>query len=194
MGKPTRFGLFGLIVLVTVAIAYFLGSTAGGTWSRQNRAERRSEYRSKALAHSRAVLERMGTVGLGDTLSDFSFEDIDGNLHRLSEILVDNTLLIYIKPDCDACLEEIERLSQVAKTAEDYRHFILISTSNPLHMRKLREDFGLRCYQLYDEERFFGNAFKIESFPFGLLVSRSRIVLAAYANALSTDQLEEIMR
>lgn len=192
MGKPTRFGLLGLVLLLTVAAAYLLGAKVGGMWESKDRAERSSEYRSKALAHSRAVLERMGTVAEGDTLSDFSFEDIDGHLHRLSEILVDHTLLIYIKPDCDACLEEIERLSQVAHTPDEYSHFILISTANPLHLRKMREDYELQCLVLYDEERLFGNNLNIVSFPFGLMLDHERVIREVHASVLTDEEMAEV--
>lgn len=193
MGKQTRIGLIALAGVITVAAAYLLGAKAGTLWGEQERSDRRGQYRSQALAQSRAILERMGTVNIGDTLSDFSFEDIDGNLHRLSELLVDNTLLVYIKPDCDACLEEVGRLSQTAMTPEDYRHFILVSTANPLHLRKMREDYKLGCYMLYDEERLFGNNLKISSFPFGLLLNRDRIIENVYAMVLTDEELREII-
>jgi len=192
MGIRTRHGVAILAAVVTVGAAYFLGWQAAVLWDKKSRADRRQEYRSQALAQSRAILDRMGTVEIGDTLSDFSFEDIDGNLHRLSEILVDNTLLIYIKPECDACLEEVARLSRVAQTQDDYRHFILVSTANPLHLRKLRDDHGLQCHILYDEERFFGNNLNISSFPFGLLLDGERVILNVYAIALSERELIQL--
>jgi peroxiredoxin len=193
MGNPVRFGVLTLGIILIAAVAYVLGSRAGRVWNQKQHSDRRAAYRSQALAHSAAVLERMGTIAIGDTLSNYSFEDIDGNLRRLSDILVDNTLLIYIKPDCDACLEEIDRLSKTAHTSGDYSHFILISTANPLHLRKLRDDQGLQCLLLYDEERLFGNNLKISSFPFGLLLNRERVIEEVYASVLSDEDIATIM-
>jgi peroxiredoxin len=194
MTRIQRIGVVVVAVLVTGALAYVLGAKAAGWWDRHDRAETRESYRSDALALSRAVLKKMGTVAVGDTLTDFTFEDIDGEVHSLSDVLTDPTLIIYVKPDCDACLEEIERISQVAETPDDYRHFVLISTANPVHLQRLRSDFSLGCYILYDEERFFGNALKIESYPFGLLVDSGREIQEVYVTALPEDQLSEFLK
>ena len=192
MGRATRFVLIALAVIVTVAAAYFAGSKAGGFWTERQRMEHLQEYRSQALSSTRAVLDKMGTVEVGDTLSDFSFEDIDGQFHRLSDILIDNTLLVYMEPGCGACLDEIETLSKTVKTPDEYRHFVLISTANPLHMHKMRDEFGLKCLMMYDEQRVFGNNLNIVSFPFGLLVSRERVIQNAYAFVLEKEELNDI--
>jgi peroxiredoxin len=194
MIRIRRIGAVAVVVLLTGALAYVLGAKAAGWWDRYDRAQTRENYRSDALALSRAVLKKMGTVAIGDTLTDFTFEDIDGELHSLSDILADPTLMVYVKPDCDACLEEIDRISQIAESPDDYRHFVLISTANPVHLQRLRADFGLGCYIFYDEERFFGNALKIESYPFGLLVDSRREIEEVYVTTLPEDQLSEFLK
>jgi len=125
------------------------------------------QYRSKAVALTAAILGKMGTIKVGDTLSNFAFEDIDGELHLLKEIVTDKTLITYIKPDCDGC-------------------------ANPLHLQKLREDYGLGCLMLYDEERLFGSALKIQSFPFNLVVNRDRVILEIHANTLLPDDYKRL--
>jgi peroxiredoxin len=132
----------------------------------------------------------MGTIKAGDTLSNYAFEDIDGNLHLPSEIVTDKTLITYLKPDCDACLEEMERLRQAAESQDDYDHVLLIASANPLHLHRLREDYGLGCLILYDDERLFGSTLRISSFPFNLVVDRSRVILEIHANTLLLDDYE----
>jgi len=132
----------------------------------------------------------MGTIKVGDTLPNFSFEDIDGKPHRLSEVVTDKTLITYVRPDCDACLVELERLKQAAKNQDDYDHVLLITSANPLHLQKLRADYGLGCVILYDDERQFMSTLKIESFPFNLEVNRQRVILVINAGTLFPDDYE----
>jgi peroxiredoxin len=132
----------------------------------------------------------MGRIEIGDTLPNFPFEDIDGKVRLLSEVVTDKTLITYIKPDCDACLVELERLKQAANGQEDYEHILLITSANPVHMQKLRAEYGLGCVILYDEERRFGAMLKISSFPFNLVVNRQRVIEAIHTNTLLPDDYE----
>jgi len=132
----------------------------------------------------------MGTIEIGDTLPHFPFEDIDGKVRLLSEVVTDKTLITYLERDCDACLVELERLKQAANGQEDYEHILLITSANPVHMQKLRAEYGLGCVILYDEERRFGSMLKISSFPFNLVVNRQRVIEAIHANVLLPDDYE----
>jgi len=173
-----------------VTLAYVLGVHAAGLLSEWNHSRHAEQYRSRAVEQTAAVLRHMGTIKVGDTLSNYAFEDIDGNLHLLSEIVSDKTLITYLKPDCDACLEEMERLRQAAESQDDYDHVLIITSANPLHMHRLREDYGLGCLILYDDERLFGSSLNIWTFPFNLVVDRSRVILAIHANTLLPDDYE----
>jgi peroxiredoxin len=174
-----------------VALAYVIGAQAA-KWLEQWNVDRHAdEYRAHAAEQTAAILRKMGTIKVGDTLPNFSFEDIDGKLHRLSEVVTDKTLITYVQPDCDACLVELERLKQAAKNQDDYDHVLLITSANPLHLQKLRADYGLGCVILYDDERRFGSTLKIQSFPFNLVVNRSRVILAIHANTLFPDDYEQ---
>ncbi len=175
-----------------VGVAYVLGTQAAGLLDKWDMARNAEQYRSKAVAQTAAILRKMGTIKVGDTLSNFAFEDIDGELHLLNEILTDKTLITYMKPDCDACLVELERLSSAADSPEDYKRVLIISSANPLHLQRLREDYGLGCLMLYDEERLFGAALKIQSFPFNLVVNRDRVILEIHASILLPDDYKRL--
>jgi peroxiredoxin len=170
-----------------VILAYVIGTQSADVLREWNFNRHTYEYRSQAVAQTAAILRRMGTIKVGDTLGDFSLEDIDGKLHLLSELTTDKTLITYMKPDCDACLDELERLRSVADSPEDYEHVILTTSANPLHMQRVREDFGLKCVILYDDERQFGAALKIQSFPFNLVVDHDRVIQEIIASVLLPD-------
>ncbi len=178
--------------LALVCVAYVLGTQAAGWLGEWNLARNADEYRARAVEQTAAVLRKMGTIKVGDTLSNFAFEDIDGELHLLKQIVTDRTLITYIQPDCDACLVELERLRSAVESPADYERVLIISSANPLHLQRLREDYGLGCRMLFDEERLFGTALKIQTFPFNLVVDRSRVILEIHAGALLPDDYERL--
>lgn len=173
-------------------VAYLIGTQSAGWVEGLHLAWQVDKYRTSAAEQTAVILREMGTIKVGDTLANFSFEDVDGKSHLLSELVTDKTLITYLKPDCDACLEELERLRNTAKGLDDYEHILLITSANPLHLQKLRADYGLGCVILYDEERLFGTALKIQTFPFNLVVDRSLAIQAIHANTLLPDDYERL--
>jgi peroxiredoxin len=178
--------------VILVGLAVIIGKQAAALIENWNASSTIEEYHAKASDMTAAVLRKMGTIQVGDTLADFVFEDIDGKEHRLSELVTDRSLISYMKPDCDACLEETERLRSVAKGPEDYEHVIMITSANPLHMQRVREDYGLKCVILYDEERQFGSVLKVQTYPFNIVVDRGRVIREIHANGLLTDDYERL--
>ena len=175
-----------------VMLAYLIGTQSANVLKEWNLSRNANEYRTQAADQTAAILRKMGTIKVGDTLGNFPLEDIDGKLHLLSELVTDKTLITYLKLDCDACLEELERLRSIAKGPDDYEHVILIASANPLHMQRIRQDYGLGCEILYDNERQFGAALKIQSFPFNLVVDRDRVIQTIHANTLLPDDYEQL--
>jgi peroxiredoxin len=174
------------------ALAYLIGTKSADWMRKWNAARHADEYRTRAAEQTAAILRKMGTIEVGDTLPNFPLEDIDGKMHKLSELVTDKTLITYLKPDCDACLEELERLRSVANGPDDYEHVILITSANPMHMFRIRKDYGLECVILYDDERYVGATLKIQTFPFNLVVNRDRAIEEIYAKQLMTDDYERL--
>jgi cytochrome c biogenesis protein CcmG, thiol:disulfide interchange protein DsbE len=175
-----------------VILAYVVGTQSADVLKEWNSNRHTDEYRLQAATQTAAILRKMGTIKVGDTLGDFSLEDIDGKVHRLSDLVTDKILITCVQPDCDACLEEMERLRRAADSPDDYKHVILITSGNPLHMQRVREDYGLKCVILYDDERQFGAALKIQSFPFNLVVDHNRVIHEIIASVLLPEDYRRL--
>jgi peroxiredoxin len=173
-----------------VVLAYVIGVQAAALFERWNLSRNEDQYHAQAVEQTASILRQMGTIEVGDTLPNFPFEDIDGKVRLLSEVVTDKTLITYVERGCDACLLQLERLKQAANGQADYDHILLIASANPVHMQKLRVDYGLGCVILYDEERRFGSLLKIQSFPFNLVVNRQRVIEAIHANVLLPNNYE----
>ena len=166
MIRIRRLGVGTIVTVLTVSVAYVLGVQAGSFINERKRSERRA----KGVEQTRAILNYMQTIDTGDLLPDLSMSDTNGDVHLLSDLVTDRALISYIMTDCDACLMELEDISSICQTDQDANRFIFVSTTNPLHLRTLRENFDLDCRFLFDEERTFGNNLNINTYPFSMVV------------------------
>lgn len=188
----TRAKQYWLRGVTLVILAYLIG-TQSADWMREwNAARHADEYRAKAAEQTAAILRKMGTIEVGDTLPNFPLEDIDGKMHLLSELVTDKTLITYLRPDCDACLEELERLRSVARGPDDYEHVILITSANPMHMHRIPKDYGLGCVILFDDERHFGTTLRIQTFPFNLVINKARVIEEINASTMMIDDYRRL--
>ncbi len=190
MTRIQRTAVVAGTLILSVVVAYFTGVEAGQYLNHRKRAE----TRARGVNTTRAILDRMQTIEVGDTLFNYVFEDIDGREVSLDDLVTSRTVITYMQTDCDGCLLELEEMIKTVTDPADYRHFILISSANPLHLRKLRDNFGLDCAILYDEERQFGHALNIYSYPFSVIVNGSRVILDIRADALWAEDFKEIIR
>ncbi|MCX6834879.1 MAG: redoxin domain-containing protein [candidate division Zixibacteria bacterium] len=179
--------LIWVLAAAVVVLAYIIGVQAAALFEKWNLSRNADQYYAQAAGQTASILRQMGTIEVGDTLPNCPFEDIDGKVRLLSEVVTDKTLITYLERDCEACLLELERLKQAANSQADYDHILLITSANPVHMQKLRADYGLGCVILYDEERRFGSTLQISNFPFNLVVNRQRVIEAIHANILLSD-------
>jgi peroxiredoxin len=189
VSRVKRVMLWLVAASVTAAAAYVVGAQIGNYVAEQ----RRTERLDKGVRSTRAILDMMGTVEIGGKIPDVTLEDIDGQRHQLSEIVTERSLVGFIQTDCEACLVELEQIASVCRDTLDARRFILISGANPLHLRKLRDNFRLGCYFLYDEDRSLGGALRISSFPLSMVIDDSLKILNIHAGALPPGVLEQII-
>jgi len=181
---------FGILLLIaTVSIAYILGVQAGNYVGDKERAE----TRAKGINQTRQVLAKMGTINIGDKLQNLVLEDIDGNVRRLAELVKERSVISFLRPDCDACLVELEHLHEIAVSPQDWEPFIFISTANPLHLRELEESFHMNSVILFDEEGMATEALNVMAWPFNIVVDGNLTIIDIHARPLDGDEFREVI-
>ena len=79
-----------------VVVAYLIGTQSANWLESWRLSWQADKFRAGAARQTEAVLRKTGAIKVGNTLADFTFEDIDGQSHRLSELVTDRTLITYI--------------------------------------------------------------------------------------------------
>jgi peroxiredoxin len=177
------------IGVLTIAVAYVVGVQAGNLINRY----RRGDYRSRRDAQTKQILEKMGTIHVGDTLPDFALEDLEGHIWRLSELVRGPTLITFFKPDCGACEVQIQEMKRVLKTDADWRRIVLISSANPLHLKRFVQDRELKCVVLYDEDRIVTQALKVFATPMTISANKTKGIDSIIVGVMYQDEINAIL-
>lgn len=178
------------VVLFTVALAYVLGSQTGNLLA--DKKER--DARFVRTLQTEELLDRMGTIQVGNTLPDHTFQGLDRQFYRLSSLMQDHTLISVFDYHCDNCLAELEQYKKAVHDSGQAKHIILISGSNPLQLIELRDTYNIPFTILYDEDRMFLTNHNITTFPFNIVVNGSMQIEQIAAGSLIEDEIRQLWR
>ena len=89
-GKLLRRGFIVVAIILTVGLAYILGVEAGNYYIK---AKRSKNFILTRNAQTAQILQQMNTIAVGDTLLDHTFQDLNGNPVKLSEVVVPEELV-----------------------------------------------------------------------------------------------------
>ena len=84
------------------------------------------------------------TASFGKNAPDFSVEDTDGKMHKLSDYQGRNVVVVFWATWCPACNLEIPHLIELRKMiAEDKLAILAISNEEPEHLKHFAESKGI---------------------------------------------------
>jgi len=150
--------------------------------------------RERSTRATQEILENMGTVAVGDTLPNHAFEDIDGNVIRLLDLVDKYAVICYVMLDCEACLEEIYLTANAAGTPDEQRHFIFISDGNAVHFQRIRAKTESASRFLFDQGGRFREALQLYSFPFNIMVDDDLTIRVLRSGILSVGDVRMYAR
>ncbi len=182
--KKTMTGI--ITVIITAGVAVFLGVNAGNLYNDWKAEELRTET-------TNATLERMGTLNIGDTLPDHTFEYLDRSQVKLSELVKGNTLITFISPNCPNCDDQLEALSGAAPVEVQTQQVVLISPHNPRFLEEIQAKHNVIAPLLYDHRREYWSLLKINSYPINVFVNGDRQIQDILVGALVAEDFESLL-
>jgi peroxiredoxin len=184
--KQTVFKVLLVILILgtAVTVAFWGGAETGNFLDRAKYAERHEKHQSM----TKAELEQMGTIEIGKQIPDYEFfQNLEGETVRLSTLITTTAWLMFMQPDCDACLNELERMETILTSPNPEYAFVLISVSNPLDLIAIQKKYGLTCPILHDRNATYSDAVKIATFPFNVLVDKELVIQKVIVGELQIE-------
>lgn len=179
-----------------ITLALLAGSITGLLLSKAwNSINQRSKLRART-SDTAALLKNMQTISIGMRLNDGTFEDLDDSAVSLLDIVDEGvTVICIVRPECDACLYDIEEIDKyVRRGALSSRSFVFISSANPRLMADIRDAVESDFQFLYDHRAKWISQYKINNFPFAILVDSSLNVLDVFVGTLLPQDIERLTR
>jgi peroxiredoxin len=196
MGNRMRrvFIMIALVGLVVI-VAYILGSATGAFLRGREQRKIDNDYIAQRRAGTMEMVKNnSSTFRTGMTLPNHLFTDLDGNPVALTEVLGEKTVLAFYSTTCEYCKEEMELLMSIARSDEDWKTFVFISSDSTRALKDLRASMDERMRILYDENyAFCSSFFGFVPYPFTMIVDADGTVEDFMAGKLVEWEIEEIL-
>lgn len=180
--------IFGIVIVcITIAIAYVTGIKAAEHW--KNISKNTNEDKAK-----QSILSQMNNLSLGDTLPDYSFDDLSFQSKKLRPMIEGKTMLIFIQPGCPFCLADIELLNKYIQEDTNASKFIIISAGDPRELIELRNTYELKMPILYDHERGYSSIFGVFTYPFHIVINKDMAVTNIITRKLTEKDIINIIQ
>lgn len=183
-----RFVLIGLAGCVTILAAVGLGRLV----ARQINSRRDAAYAAGREAKTRDLLDRMGTIRVGDTLPNHEFQDSLTGAVRLSDLISGPTILSYFDPGCGACVADLLCLHDAGPALGATNRIVLLTTSSHVSVNEIQQRTGTQFRVVIDDEGRFAEQLNIHSTPFTVLVNSELRVERIIIGALTEGECEEL--
>ncbi len=181
-----KIGVAVLVVAVTIAVAFILGTQAGNKVAEW-------QYRENRDKTTKLMLSDMRTLEIGDKLPDHTFEDLEGAEIRLSDLVSGRTIICFFEIGCGTCIVELEAM-QAALEDSLRRHVVLISPDDRLDLREARAAYDIQAPILWDQHSFYAQNLKIPARPFNVVIDSSLTIEWIIAGKLSESELRKFLQ
>jgi peroxiredoxin len=196
MGNSWRraFIMIALVGLVVI-VAYILGSATGAFLRGREQQKIDNDYTAQRRASTMEMVENnSSTFKAGITLPNHLFTDLEGSPVALTEVLRGKTVLTFYSTNCDYCTEEMELVTELAGSDEDWKAFVFISGDSTQALMELRASLDERLQILYDENyAFCSSFFGFVPFPFTMIVTDKGVVEDFMAGKLIEREIKDIL-
>ncbi len=180
------------IVVGALALGWFGGKLISDALNKKTEAalqQHRVELRDEILAG-------MNTLNIGDTLEDSEFDDLDGRTYRLSSLVHSSggAIIGVISPDCMVCDEEVTGLTTLIPDSSVRNRIVFLSGGDVQRLENLRRISGLSNLFLCDRRSVWLSRYKVNTFPFNLVVDDDLTVRRVIPAALLPDDVDRFLK
>jgi peroxiredoxin len=136
------------------------------------------------------LLQDMNTIEIGKPLPDHVFEDLDGKLIRLSEMIGKRKLIIFLSTDCGHCLELLNTVNRVVLEKEQDAQILFVSSDDRVDLQQAIIAYGIRSPILWDRDATYSSNLRITTSPFSVLVDSNLIVTWVNSGEIDAKEIE----
>ncbi len=172
-------------VVTIMGASYLLGSLAGNFIGDQ----RRQLARADQIKRTQAIANQMDGPKMGAVIPNYEVRRLDGERKSIDALVSDYLIISFFKVHCDACIFEIESLEELAEQGIPLSRFALVSSDCPFDIIDVTAGMSVRQNVLYDHSGVMEQEIGVFTFPFTIVIDRSRRMRAMMAGTLDEEFL-----
>lgn len=180
-----KIGVAILVFAAVIAVAVIVGTEAGNFYNERRAIEQRDDLTA-------AKLRQMQTLEIGGKLQDHTFENLEGEDVRLSDLITNRTIVCFFDIACGACLMELEEM-QAALGDSLRRHVILISHDDRVDLQEARRAYNIEAPILWDQDSFYALNLKITTRPFNVMIDSTLTIREIVIGMLNGSEFRKYM-
>jgi peroxiredoxin len=190
--KEHRFRSVPSLVIVTLAVVT-LAAGLGVISSKYLNRHREEEMVLGRDIRTQQILERMGTLRIGDTLPSFELQTSEGGIANLSSLVDQQTLIMFFDPGCGSCLEELKSVWALSRKDVSRSNFLVITSASPDLVDQAQRSLGTELSVLYDTADRYGTELGITTSPFHVLVDSTLHISKIIVGSMSDRELRDCL-
>ncbi len=130
------------------------------------------------------------TVGIGDPAYDFELEDLEGNIHRLSDYKGQIVMLNFFASWCEPCKAEAPELEKFHEEFKDEVNFFFVDRGETKNaVRKYVEKFDSKVTYLFDFKTHVSKRYGVTGQPETVIINQDGIIVDHIIGPVSRDTL-----
>ncbi len=179
--------LSGIVIsIIVVSAAYVAGTEARNYFQTKKVQEAREKI-------SKSPVMKLNDLKVGDKLPDGIFDDLSFQSTTLAEYVNGKTIITFMSPTCNSCLEDIEFIYENVPNSNYYNKFVYISYGNPRLLLDIKNEYNVQSPILYDHNAKYSSQFDVTIFPLHMLVDENLTVLDIYAGSITENDIEKVL-
>lgn len=119
---------------------------------------------------------------IGEQISPFEYEDINGNLLKSEELKGKIIVLNFWSTGCGPCIKEMPQLNKIVEKMKD-KDIIFIALASNDNKQNLKDNFLTKHKFLYQIATIKGDDYNVNALPTHIIIDRSQKVVGEYIGA-----------
>jgi len=136
------------------------------------------------------VFSQDKAYGIGDEVDDFEIEDLEGNIHRLSDHAGEVIILNFFATWCDSCEKEMPDLIEFQEEfQDDISYFTIVKSDSKRTVEKYIDRTGYDIPYYFDFDLSISDEFGVVGQPETIVIDKDGTIKNHYVGPVSRDVL-----
>lgn len=130
------------------------------------------------------------TVGVGDPGFDFELEDMDGNIHRLSDYKGEVVMLNFFASWCKPCKEEAPELEKFnAEFKDEMTLLVVVKGETKNTVKRYIDEMDSKKTYIFDFNNKVSRAYGAVGQPETIIINKEGIIVEHFIGGVTRDFL-----